>query len=154
MDFLDLTLFLNPIYTNICIGISLAMCADVTFVTIQSTYLRSILFSNDETAQIMSIGVAADLSSRLLLTVVSSPLKIKARPLFLVGTIVTIALLLGQFETILPEIVLIFHSLVTAFLFVRSFVAVSIITALLGFFRAWYHVPISLVYADLLPAER
>lgn len=94
--FLDLTLFLNPIYTNICIGMTLAIFADMSFVTIQSSYLRSIMFTKDETAQIVSIGVAADVSSRLILTVVSSPLQIRARPLFLAGVIATIASLLGE----------------------------------------------------------
>lgn len=97
VDFLDLTLFLNPVYINLCLGVAITIAADISFVTIQSSYLRSISFTSDETAQVLSIGVAADLTSRLILTAVSSPLKVKARPLFLSGAIATIVLLLGWY---------------------------------------------------------
>lgn len=95
-----MSLFLNPVYTNICIGISLTFGADVAFVTIMSSYLREIAFSKDATAQIMSIGMAADVASRFLLTAFSSPLNIKARPLFLSGAIGTIVVLLGRIKVI------------------------------------------------------
>lgn len=39
-------------------------------------------------------------------------------------------------------------------LHVTSFVGVSVVTALLGLFRAWFHIPITIVYADFLPVER
>lgn len=104
VDFLDLTLFLNPVYTNICIGIAICIFADISFVTIMSTYLRAISFSRRETAEILSIGVATDLISRLILISVSTPLNIKARPLFLAGVIATIVSMFGKYKCFFMEI--------------------------------------------------
>lgn len=96
VDFLDLTLFFNPVYTNICIGMSMALSADTAFITIRSTYLRQ-TFTKEETAEIISIGSAADIISRVILTLVSTPLQIRARPLYLAGAILTIVSLVGWF---------------------------------------------------------
>lgn len=74
----------------------MALSADTAFITIRSTYLRQ-TFTKEETAEIISIGSAADIISRVILTLVSTPLKIRARPLYLAGAILTIASLVGWF---------------------------------------------------------
>lgn len=96
VDFLDLSLLGQPVYANICIGISLVMFVDMTFVTIQPGYLRELEFSNEDRAIILSIVAGADLSSRISVTVASSFLKIQARDLCLVSVIGTICAQLGK----------------------------------------------------------
>lgn len=75
-------------YVNICIGVSLALASDITFATIQPTYLTALSFDKMDVAHIISIGSTADLGSRVIVTLVSSCTTfIKARQLFLLGLI-------------------------------------------------------------------
>lgn len=97
VDFLDLSLLYQPVYVNICLGMALALFSDLTFFTIQPTYLRELSFDKMDTAYVVSIGASADLGSRVVVTIVSScTTKIKARHLFLAGMIATIAAQFGK----------------------------------------------------------
>lgn len=96
VDFLDLTLLYQPIYVNICVGMALALFSDVTFLTIQPSYLRELTFTKMDTALVLSIGASADLSSRVFVTLASSCFKLEARQLFLAGVIGTIVFQLGK----------------------------------------------------------
>lgn len=96
VDVLDLTLFLDPIYTNICFGIAITQFADITFFTIQPGYLREMMFTNMETATIVSIGAAGDLCSKVVVTVTSSFMHFEARQLFLAGVVAMIGLQIGK----------------------------------------------------------
>lgn len=96
VDFLDLTLLAKPVYANICLGMSLALFADLTFFTIQPGYLRQLLFSNTDIALIVSMGATGDLCSRLFVTAVSSCTTVQARHLFLAGLFASIGSQMGE----------------------------------------------------------
>lgn len=97
VDFLDLTLFYQPMYVNICFGMSFALFSDLTFCTIYPTYLRELLFDKMDIALILSISASADLGARIVVTLVSlCTSRIKARELFLIGTIAMVGLQIGN----------------------------------------------------------
>jgi len=135
VDFLDLTLLKDVIYVNIVLGISFALYSDVAFFTLQPVYLFYLGFSKSDTAMIIAIGAAADLGSRIFLAITSACVHVKARTVYLWGAIFTIG---ARF----------------AFLFTFDFIGMSAVTALMGFFRTWLHVPLPLVFAEYLPIER
>lgn len=41
-----------------------------------------------------------------------------------------------------------------AFLNVSSYLGIAFVTAIIGFIRAWLHVPIAIVFGDYLKPER
>lgn len=158
VDFLDLTLLYKPVYANICLGMALTLFSDVTFYTIQPGYLRELLFSNLDTALIVSIGAGADLVSRVFVTVTSSCVRFQARQLFLAGVVGTIGSQLGNSGHLSPRypdnLTIFVSCLILAFQCVTGFAGVSAVTAMIGFFRAWLHIPIGIVFADYLPPSR
>lgn len=96
VDFLDLSLFLNPVYTNICIGMSIAFCSDIAFVTIYPSFLRHISFSKMDAAQILAFGSFADFASRMCVSVLSSCVRVPARALYLVGIICSVGAIVSK----------------------------------------------------------
>lgn len=88
-----------------------------------------------DTALIIAGGAAADLCSRVFLAVTSLCVQVKARNVYLAGAILTI---LSRF----------------IFLEVFDFNGMLAVTAFMGFLRTWLHVPLPLVLAEYLPAER
>ena len=46
VDILDLTLFKDLIYVNVAVGLAFALYSDISFLTIQPSYLFSLDFSN------------------------------------------------------------------------------------------------------------
>ncbi|CAO1399339.1 unnamed protein product [Diamesa hyperborea] len=135
VDFLDLTLLKNPVYVNIVVGISLAHYSDVAFFTFQPMYLFLLGYTKSETAYIISIGAAADLLSRIFLAASSACIKVKARYVYLAGALFTVV---SRF----------------AFLCVFDFTGMAVITAVMGFLRTWIHVPLPLIFAEILTQER
>ncbi|KAH8291650.1 hypothetical protein KR018_010117, partial [Drosophila ironensis] len=135
VDFLDLTLLKKPIYVNIVLGITFALYSDITFFTLQPVYLFELGYSKTQTATIIAIGAAADLSSRIFLALTAVCIQVPSRLIYLAGAVLTV---FARF----------------AFIGITDFAGMSLITALIGFLRTWLHVPLPLVFADYLSKER
>ncbi|XP_017064878.1 uncharacterized protein LOC108103766 [Drosophila eugracilis] len=135
VDFLDLTLLKKPIYVNIVLGITFALYSDITFFTMQPVYLFELGYSKPDTATIIAIGAAADLSSRIFLAITAVCIQVPSRYIYLAGAVFTV---FARF---------VFNG-------ITEFVGMACITAVIGFLRTWVHVPLPLVFADYLPKER
>ncbi|XP_037919162.1 monocarboxylate transporter 9 isoform X2 [Hermetia illucens] len=135
VDFLDLTLLKDAVYVNIVLGISFALYSDIAFLTIQPMYLFEIGFTEVETANIIAMGAAADLFSRVFLAVSSAFVSVPSRYVYLAGSLFSIVAR-------------------TAFLTVFDFRGVAIMTIIIGFLKTWLHVPLPLVFAEYLSKER
>ncbi|KAH8300627.1 hypothetical protein KR044_012275 [Drosophila immigrans] len=135
VDFLDLTLLKQPVYVNIVLGITFALYSDITFFTMQPTYLFELGYTKVDTASIIAIGASADLLSRIFLAVTAIFIQVPARYIYLGGALFTV---FARF----------------AFDGITDFMGMACITAILGFLRTWIHVPLPLVLADYLPKER
>lgn len=114
VDLFDLTLLCQPVYINICLGTSFVLFSDLTFFTIEPTYLRELQFDKMDIAYIVSIGCSADLCSRILLTIIAlCTNRIRARMLFMSGMIGVVISQIGQiiydiFKTIYKNAVCLF----------------------------------------------
>ncbi|XP_017011249.2 monocarboxylate transporter 7 [Drosophila takahashii] len=135
VDFLDLTLLKKPIYVNIVLGITFALYSDITFFTMQPVYLFELGYSRPDTATIIAIGAAADLSSRIFLAITAVCIQVPSRYIYLAGAVLTV---FARF----------------AFNGITDFMGMACITAVIGFLRTWLHVPLPLVFADYLSKER
>ncbi|XP_017036463.1 monocarboxylate transporter 7 [Drosophila kikkawai] len=135
VDFLDLTLLKKPVYVNIVLGITFALYSDITFFTMQPVYLFELGYSKVDTATIIAIGAAADLTSRIFLAVTAVCIQVPSRYIYLAGAVFTV---FARF---------VFNG-------ITEFVGMACITAVIGFLRTWLHVPLPLVFADYLPKER
>ncbi|KAH8275744.1 hypothetical protein KR026_004448, partial [Drosophila bipectinata] len=135
VDFLDLTLLKKPIYVNIVLGITFALYSDITFFTMQPVYLFELGYSRPDTATIIAIGAAADLSSRIFLAVTAVCIQVPSRYIYLAGAVLTV---FARF---------VFNG-------ITEFTGMACITAVIGFLRTWLHVPLPLVFADYLSKER
>uniref|UniRef100_A0A0A1WGI3 Monocarboxylate transporter 9 n=1 Tax=Zeugodacus cucurbitae TaxID=28588 RepID=A0A0A1WGI3_ZEUCU len=135
VDFLDLELLKKPIYVNIVLGISFALYSDIAFFTLQPLYLFELGFTKPDTANIIAIGAAADLASRIFLAFSAIFVQMPSRYIYLAGSFFTV---IARF----------------AFLNVYSYADMACTTAAMGFLRTWIHVPLPLVFAEYLPKER
>ncbi|XP_030381357.1 monocarboxylate transporter 7 isoform X2 [Scaptodrosophila lebanonensis] len=135
VDFLDLTLLKNPIYVNMALGTSFALYSDIAFFTLQPIYLFELGYTKPDAANIIAIGAAADLASRVFLAVTAICIQVPSRYIYLAGALFTV---FARF----------------AFNGVTQFLGMACITAVMGFLRTWVHVPLPLVFADYLPKER
>ncbi|CAD7091335.1 unnamed protein product [Hermetia illucens] len=135
VDFLDLSLLKQPVYVNIVLGITLAFYADLSFFSFQPLYLFELEYTKLEVSRVIAVGAGADLLSRCALVVLNAVAPVPARYIFLAGAIASI---ISRF----------------AFLYVRDFWAMAGLTAIIGFFKTWMHIPMPLVFAEYLPKER
>ncbi|KAH8354772.1 hypothetical protein KR084_007332, partial [Drosophila pseudotakahashii] len=135
VDFLDLTLLKKPIYVNIVLGITFALYSDITFFTMQPVYLFELGYSRPDTATIIAIGAAADLTSRIFLAITAVCIQVPSRYIYLAGAVLTV---FARF---------VFNG-------ITDFMGMACITAVIGFLRTWLHVPLPLVFADYLSKER
>lgn len=135
VDFLNLTFLKDSIYVNIAIGVSCGLFSDNMFTSILPMYLKSLGFSMDEAALIVSAGTAFDLLSRVMIAILSIFVTFKSRTFFLIGLT---ALVFGRF----------------VLLYVDSFYTMLVIMAFIGFVRTSLHIPMSLIFAEYLPADR
>ncbi|XP_017050334.1 monocarboxylate transporter 9 [Drosophila ficusphila] len=135
VDFLDLTILKKPIYVNIVLGITFALYSDITFFTMQPVYLFELGYSKPDTATIIAIGAAADLTSRIFLAITAVCIQVPSRYIYLAGAVLTV---FARF---------VFNG-------ITEFVSMACITAVIGFLRTWLHVPLPLVFADYLSKER
>ncbi|KQS30081.1 monocarboxylate transporter 7 [Drosophila erecta] len=134
-NFLDLTLLKRPIFVNIVLGLTFALYSDITFFTLQPVYLFELGYSRPDTATIIAIGAAADLSSRIFLAITAVCIQVPSRYIYLAGAVLTV---FARF---------VFNG-------ISDFMGMACITAVIGFLRTWLHVPLPLVFADYLPKER
>ncbi|XP_055844453.1 monocarboxylate transporter 9 [Episyrphus balteatus] len=135
VDFLDLSLLKDPIYLNIVLGMSFCLYSDMAFFTLQPLYLFELKYTKTETANIIAIGAAADMISRVVIAVSAIFVPVSSRFIYVAGAFFTF---IARF----------------AFLEVFDFTRMAIITAILGFLRTWFHVTMSLVVAEHLPMKR
>ncbi|KAL5278633.1 hypothetical protein ACFFRR_003331 [Megaselia abdita] len=135
VDFLDLALLKKFVYVNIVLGITFALYSDVAFFTLQPLYLFQLGYSRADTALIIAIGCGCDLVSRIVLAFSAAFVSVPSRFVYLAGAFFTFFL---RF----------------VFLKVTDFTAMAIMTGILGFLKTWIHVPLPLVFAEYLPAER
>nr|CAD7612707.1 unnamed protein product [Timema genevievae] len=135
VNFLDLKLLLDPIYSNIAVGIAFTFTADIIFFTIHPIYLFYLGFSKPETAVCISIGLACDLGGRLFLTVLGLFAQVKSRTLVLFGSTATVV-----FRTM--------------FVMYEDYLSLVILTGVLSFFRSFLMVELPLVFAEFCSLER
>ncbi|KAM7350408.1 monocarboxylate transporter 9 [Cochliomyia hominivorax] len=135
VDFLDLTLLRKPVYVNIVLGLSFALYSDIAFFTLQPLYMFELGFNKPDTANVIAIGAAADLGSRIFLAFLAVFIQIPSRYIYTAGSFLTV---------------------ISRFVFLNAFdfKSMSIITAVMGFLRTWIHVPLPLIFAEYLPKER
>lgn len=128
-------------------------------------YILVANFINDiklqtDTSYIIAIGAAADLASRVCLAIMSLCIQVKARYVYLAGAILMILARFGEIRIWLCRIYPILIYLIgvffsnPVFLNVFDFYGIAILTAIMGFFRTWLHVPLPLVFAEYLSSER
>lgn len=117
---------------------------------------------------IIALGAAADLLSRVFMAVMSLCVQVKARYIYLAGASFTCIARFGLHHffpfhliTLLQReslfkfcYVFSLNFLFSVFLNVFDFIGMAAITAILGFFRTWIHVPLPLVFAEYLSQER
>nr|CAD7430973.1 unnamed protein product [Timema monikensis] len=135
VNFLDLKLLLDPIYSNIAVGIAFTFTADVMFFTIHPIYLFYLGFSKTDTAVCISIGLACDLGGRLFLTVLGLFAQVKSRTLVLFGSAATVF-----FRTM--------------FVMYEDYLSLIILTGVLSFFRSFLMVELPLVFAEFCSLEK
>ncbi|RVE51127.1 hypothetical protein evm_004270 [Chilo suppressalis] len=124
-----LELLKDPFYFNICIGQSLINFSDITFFILHPMLLFQYGYNPAQVATCISIGAAADVVGRCLLTIISSFTSINTRLLFYISSI----------STFVVRIVI---------LQVKQNIWIISATATLGVLRAWLHVASPLVISN------
>jgi cyanate permease len=85
--FFDLGLLRDPIYVNLMLGMSLAICAELNFSLLTPFILNDRGFDTDHTAIIMSVIAGLDIVFRFLVPFFSDYYKIQARIMYIVALI-------------------------------------------------------------------
>lgn len=88
VHFLDLDLLKDIVYINIVLGITFTTHSDITFFTLLPMYLFELEFTKADAAFIISVGAAADFSSRICLAVLSFFVQLNPRHIFLSSTVI------------------------------------------------------------------
>ncbi|KAJ9587651.1 hypothetical protein L9F63_018903, partial [Diploptera punctata] len=130
VDFLDLRLLLDPVYVNITIGMSFSLICMLQFFAFYPILVGDLGFTKAETAIFIAVCNALDLLGRLVIALIGilHP-DFSSRTLFLTGTLITVA---GRLILIL----------------FNDFMAVALMTGILGFARSFIQVPLPLVFAE------
>ncbi|KAF5303572.1 hypothetical protein FQR65_LT08173 [Abscondita terminalis] len=89
-NYLDLGLFLDPIYVNVAMGLSLCLASDYAFVTTLPLLLASFNLESSNLVLLMTIFYIADVIGRILLSVLNAFTNIDARHLTLLGAILAV----------------------------------------------------------------
>jgi len=106
-----------------------------------------------DTATIIAIGAAADLSSRIFLAITAVCIQVPSRYIYLAGAVLTVFARFGK-DILEPNISYLTLISPTVFNGITEFTGMAYITAVIGFLRTWLHVPLPLVFADYLSKER
>nr|CAD7398444.1 unnamed protein product [Timema cristinae] len=130
-DFLDLSLLGDLVYVNIVLGLSVSFLSDTNFFTVFPFFLQSeeLGFSGQDTALCMSIAAGADVVSRLVLPWFATRIGLGSRMTYLVGCL-TSAIARSIFAC------------------VHGFVAIAVMSAVVGFLKGAMVVNLSLTIAE------
>lgn len=83
--FLDLGLLKDPVYVNLMVGMSLAICAELNFSLLTPFILADRGFETDHIAVIMSVIAGLDIVFRFLAPFFSDYYKIQARDMYIIA---------------------------------------------------------------------
>ncbi|XP_021913935.1 uncharacterized protein LOC110827025 [Zootermopsis nevadensis] len=133
--FFDLGLLKDPIYVNLMVGMSLAICAELNFSLLTPFILNDKGFDTDRTAILMSIIAGLDIVFRFFAPFFSDYYKIKARVMYIIALIMLI-------------------SSRTALIFSQSFEAVIAVSVALGVAKGVRTVYMTIVIPSYVPIER
>lgn len=146
------------IYIYICF---FSFCS---YLSVSSPLCISIYVWKPDTANIIAIGAAADLASRIFLAILAVFIQMPSRYIYLAGAFFTVLsrfgkrfgqrLLSKRNWTHFHRFFFCFSVFFVVFLRVFDFQGMAIITAVMGFLRTWIHVPLPLVFGEYLPKER
>lgn len=135
VNFFDLGLLKDPVYVNLAVGVAFSFYSDFTFVTLFPLFMFSLNYTLSETALCIAIGAASDLVGRVAFSLLGVLCDIRSRTIFLIGSA---AMVVGR----------------TAMIYMNDYIALNIANGIHGFFRAWIHANLALVFAEYCPAER
>ncbi|CAH0561109.1 unnamed protein product [Brassicogethes aeneus] len=130
----DLSLFKDPKFINISIGMSLSFTSDLAFISILPMVLTGKNFTSSEIAVLISVLFVSDFTSRILLSAVSTVLAIKNRHIFLLGTTLSAAFRCG-------------------FLMSNGYMWTMVMCSCLGFLRCLIQTPLPLVITEEYPSN-
>jgi cyanate permease len=83
--FFDLGLLKDPVYVNLMMGMSLAICAELNFSLLTPFILADRGFETDHIAVIMSVIAGLDIVFRFLAPFFSDYYKIQARHMYIIA---------------------------------------------------------------------
>jgi hypothetical protein len=98
VSFFDLGLLTDPIYVNLMLGMSLAICAELNFSLLTPFILNDRGFDTDHTAIIMSVIAGLDIVFRFLAPFFSDYYKIQARVMYIIALIMLVSSRTGECE--------------------------------------------------------
>jgi len=133
--FFDLGLLTDPLYVNLMLGMSLAICAELNFSLLTPFILADRGFNNDHIAIIMSVIAGLDIVFRFLAPFFSDYYKIQARDMYIIALIMLLSSRI-------------------ALIFTESFKAVLVVAVALGVSKGVRTVYMTLVIPSYVPIER
>jgi hypothetical protein len=89
--FFDLGLLTDPLYVNLMLGMSLAICAELNFSLLTPFILADRGFDKDHIAIIMSVIAGLDIVFRFLAPFFSDYYKIQARDMYIIALIMLLS---------------------------------------------------------------
>jgi len=89
--FFDLGLFTDPVYVNLMLGMSLAICAELNFSLLTPFILADRGYDTDHIAIIMSVIAGLDIVFRFLAPFFSDYYKIEARDMYIIALIMLLS---------------------------------------------------------------
>jgi hypothetical protein len=89
--FFDLGLLTDPVYVNLMVGMSLAICAELNFSLLTPFILADRGFDTDHIAIIMSVIAGLDIVFRFLAPFFSDYYKIQARDMYIIALIMLLS---------------------------------------------------------------
>jgi cyanate permease len=101
--FFDLGLLKDPIYVNLMLGMSLAICAELNFSLLTPFILSDRGFDTDHTAIIMSVIAGLDIVFRFLAPFFSDYYKIQARVMYIIALIMLLSSRTGEWQVSLCQ---------------------------------------------------
>jgi len=133
--FFDLGLLTDPLYVNLMLGMSLAICAELNFGLLVPFIMADRGFDTDHIAIIMSVIASLDIVFRFLAPFFSDYYKIQARDMYIIALIM---LLTSRMSLV----------------FSRSFKAVLVVAMALGVSKGVRTVYMTIVIPSYVPIER
>ncbi|XP_069674660.1 monocarboxylate transporter 9-like isoform X3 [Periplaneta americana] len=138
IESLDLALLKDPVYVNIVLGLSLSFVSDTIFFTVFPFHLAQKPWpacTEKEVALCLSITAGADAAARLILPILADRFRVGPRA----------AYLLGCFSSAIAR---------SIFASVQGFMAIAIMSGVVGFLKGAIMVNQSLTIAEHCPLER